>query len=264
LELPKLGDYPEKYLKLAALLTRMVGSEPPDPNEPWAPPFLLDRPTMHASRSDFEAELAVASELSKGINSILKLYEDDARLDALGSLRELLDEAARQDYGPTPHSSPNEIVEIVMRHAGVMSTTLIGLTITALELRKRLGALEEEKRVLRGGAHKPSDLHARALALRLAKFYASQTGLRPTSRTTDRSRGATTSFALALDELFDLVDIDTGTRSPMGWAIRNIEDDDLLPPHENLVRVLSSGGNAEQQDQDKAHQEMMRALLWTS
>lgn len=263
MQLLSLREYPDQYVKLAMLLGRMIGEKPHDLDEAWAPPFFLHSPTRHQSNPDFNVELAAVSGLVANITSVLKIYTegDDATKIELEALRVEIDDAARRQIEPSIPSNPIEFAVLTSRSASLTATTLIGLVRWHKQLKKRLDELLEEKQLFWAAAHNHAHPHARALALRLAKFYASETGLRPTRKTRERYSEASTSYALALAELFEIMSIPRDTRAPMVWAINRITDDDLLSFEQIIERAMSPIEFEEKQSPDDPHADVVRALL---
>lgn len=104
-------------------------------------------------------------------------------------------------------------------------------------MRRRREELEEQRDKFWNKPHRAPDYYARAIANRLAKLYAQKTGKRPTSGSSGVNGEASTGFTKALEQIFQLLEIKSGPRSPADWAIKNLKDEDFDQPPVPLTNL---------------------------
>jgi hypothetical protein len=78
--------------------------------------------------------------------------------------------------------------------------------------------------------HRAPDYHARAIALRLARLFARETGKLPTTGTTADDGDPSTPYSRALRDIFEILGFKTTQRNYAEWAIQQITENDLAPP----------------------------------
>lgn len=96
-----------------------------------------------------------------------------------------------------------------------------------LSFSKRLKSLEEQKEIYWSTKGRPPDHYARAIALRFAKLYVTETGKLPTVGTASDGDHPSTEYGRYVEELFGILKIETGFRLPAEWAVSQISEKDI-------------------------------------
>ncbi|MEO1028814.1 MAG: hypothetical protein AAFX02_07120 [Pseudomonadota bacterium] len=100
-------------------------------------------------------------------------------------------------------------------------------------------------------SHRAPDYYARAIALRLARLYASEVGERPTYGTSGETGEPSTGYTRALRDVFEILEIDAREKIYATWAVKHLNDDDLKtarPPGLATVGGLFQVGTKKQDE----------------
>lgn len=196
-------------------------------------PFDISKENFHDSKAEFQAELKRVETSIKAISTLLdQLFPDTDQATEktqAEQLRNALSLSMRWSTRQYPlDSASNLIRKNVAETDGTMLTLLICLDFQRTLVERR-NLLDEQKKLYWSLPHRAPDYYARAIALRLARLFAKETGTRPTVGTSGETGEPSTSYARALSEVFEVLDISTGTRSPAEWAVQQITEGDLRP-----------------------------------
>ncbi|KAJ01536.1 hypothetical protein [Sulfitobacter mediterraneus] len=197
-------------------------------------PFDIGKPNQHDTKAEFEREFQIVQGAMEALRKLVPLFlrneeKDEETVRTLDLLEADLDHNFMQNSPRVPINSVTNLIRSNVADVGAMSVIVLILIDFYRALRTRSDELEEQKDMFWNVPHRAPDYYARAIANRLAKLYAKETGQRPTSGSSGENGEPSTSFTRALEEIFQLLDIKSKPRSPADWAIRNLTDEDLLP-----------------------------------
>jgi len=196
-------------------------------------PIDITKPNQHDSKGAFLAELSVVEKAIEHAEGFLGLFLDlgseQAPAKDLDRFEEAIDAKIRSASSPAPITSTTELIRRNIAETGGLNGSLWVMVDIHRAMKTRLSELEEQRDQFWNVSHRAPDYYARAIASRLAKLFARETGERPTSGSSPVSGAASTSFTRALEDIFELLDIESGSRSPADWAITNLTEDDFRP-----------------------------------
>ena len=197
-------------------------------------PFDIGKPNQHDTKAEFEREFQIVNDAKDALRKLVPLFlrsdeKDEEMIRTLDLLETDLDHIFMQNAPQVPIDSVTELIRSNLADVGAMSVIMLILIDFYGALRTRSDELVEQKDMFWNVSHRAPDYYARAIANRLAKLYAKETGQRPTSGSSGENGEPSTNFTRALEEIYQLLDIKSKPRSPADWAIRNLTDEDLLP-----------------------------------
>lgn len=217
-----------------------------------AAPFDISKPNQHDSKGEFLAEEAAVDAINEHCRGLLHqlLGREDESMEAEQARKNLvllLDDKVRRRNSRT---APDSIITFLRKGASEISaSSLIALLLVDMiqELWDRKRELHDQETEFWSGGHRPPNHWARTIALRFARFVARQTGKRPTIGVARDGGHPSTEYGRALEEVFAILGIVANVRNAGRWAISQLTDDDLQPPH-NALAGFSAGpgilGNA--------------------
>lgn len=254
---------PDRYVRLAEILDRLLEREPVAPEFAWFPRFSLEPATQHASKSEFEIELATVSALLKKMEDLLALFLDSnvSTKAALEDLRWRIDDVARSKTELQKPVTPWDVPLATSIAASITVATLVSMTTWRANVLARKEELLDQKKLFWSPMGNPPDLYARTIALRFAKYCAGQTGERCTANPGRPKSQMRAPYRRALEEIFEMLGIVTGIKAPAQWALEQITDYDLLTGDEKLVGLLSGDRNQQFQQAENDLGSLVGALL---
>lgn len=246
---------PETVSELYSILDEMLAPfdkkmRPPGKNlEGFFAPFDYTRPNQHDTKAGFLREYDIVKTVYETSDTMLRaLIKSDVDEDTKTALDDIESIVDRKLMLLAPTAPVDTIADVIRRIVadtnGFVSSIWVVLDFHRA-FKERLAELEEQKDKFWNVSHRAPDYYARAIASRLAKLYARETGEFPTSGTSPISGGASTRFTKALEKVFKLLDINCGVRSPADWAIKHLTEDDLKPPMYAMGSILGSGQTSE-------------------
>lgn len=213
-----------------------------------SPPIDISKPNQHNSKAEFSLEFEAVNQSANAVREIVRnLAASDDSPEHLEMLQRLEPVINEKFAAMAPRTLVNDPVELVRKNVadvGGFTATLFILLDFWMVLQERQAELRDQEAEFWSVPHRAPDYHARAVALRLAKLFAKETCQRPTTGTSGETGEPSTGYARALSEIFDLLDISTGVRSPAEWAVGQISEEDFRPPTNHLATLL---GNTDQQ-----------------
>lgn len=196
------------------------------------PPFDISKPNQHDSKLEFEREFKIVSDAVAALHKLVPLFlhtDDEEQARTLNALEVQLDAKMLRGVPEAPVESITDLVRRTVADAGgVAASTWVCIDFFRA-LKERLDELEEQRDKFWNLPHRAPDYHARTIANRLAKLYARETGVKPTSGSSAVGGDASTKFTKALEQIFELLGIKSGPRSPADWAIKNLKKEDFAP-----------------------------------
>lgn len=226
----------ERNEALHRVFEEMLGHRVENPDFPSLPPIDIQQHNEHSRKAEFIEEQCAVRECIDNIGRIILVIAgvkvDDAEDEPANMrLRDWLDYSASLSVDANP--APIEEIDMLLLHAakvsGFSQTSIAFLTELREQLIKRNAMLDEQEAEYWSDQHRPGNHFARTIALRTAKVYAAELGRLPTLGTSRDGGHPNTAFGKALEQIFDILDIKSGVRSPAKWAIAQLTDSDLEP-----------------------------------
>lgn len=204
-------------------------------------PFDISKPNIHDNKQEFLQELQAVEQILAHIDGLfgLLIYDSDESdtKQMIARLRTATDESSRRAFVDYPITTAIELVRKNAVEAGLHYNFLWLLFDTRNAYRARLGVLKEQETQYWNVSSRPPNYFARTIALRFARFYARQTGRRPTFGISKEGSFPSTDYGRLLEQIFEILEIKVRVRSQAVWAIEKIVEDDFKP-----LEVSSVGG----------------------
>ncbi len=103
---------------------------------------------------------------------------------------------------------------------------------------ERLNELKDQEIEFWSVSYRAPKSYARTIALRLARLYALHKRQKPPFGTARDGNHPSTDFGRALEEIFDILNIEATVRNPAEWAIDQLTEDEINPPVNRLLGGL--------------------------
>lgn len=204
---------------------------------PFVPPFDITRPNIHDSKKDFSYEKETVQEvaglLDAAFNKLITNAEERTPEfeDMSFRIQAAVEASAKQMVGSITPRTARDIAIKNVADSGFYTTSLLTIAYLGNCLKKRLSELEQQEEEFWSVSHRPPNYYARIIALRFARFYAGETGRKPTFGTSSEGSHPSTDFGRLLEEVFSILDIDANVRRAAEWAIPQITDMDTQSPY---------------------------------
>ncbi|MFY0645928.1 hypothetical protein [Sulfitobacter geojensis] len=203
-------------------------------------PFDISKPNQHDSKVEFASEYRIVAESIAALRKLVPLIiksEDEGHQRTLDALEVKLNAKMNQGAPAAPVESAVDLVRRAVADAGGVAASSWVFIDFFRALQSRRIELDEQRDKFWNVPHRAPDYYARAIANRLAKLYAHKTGRKPTSGTSGMTGDASTSFTKALEQIFKLLEIRSGVRSPADWAIKHLSEEDFEPKMSGLANL---------------------------
>lgn len=208
----------------------------------FAAPFDIKKPNQHDSKAEFQCEFNAVIESLDHVSGIVRLLApreaETQQSTMLERLRPIIDQKLKSS---APRGRVEDTIELVRRNiadVGGFTASIFVLLDLWTVLAERHHELTDQESKFWNQPHRAPNHYAHAIALRLAKLYARETGQRPTIGTSPVSGDPSTSFSRALKEVFEILEIRSQVRSPAESAVGKLTEEDLQPPVNSLGRML--------------------------
>lgn len=208
-------------------------------------PFDVSKPNQHDTKAEFQRELDAVSGSLEHLDAALDLLgsnEDDP--EHLAMINRLIPVLHQKMYKNAPRDNLGDSIEIIRKNVaevgGYTGAFLVMLDFS-LALTERYQELKDQEEKFWNLKHRAPDYYARAIALRLAKLFAQETGQKPTYGTAASGDHLSTSYGRALEEVFAILEINQKVRTHAKWAIDQITEEDLKPPPVNYLARMVGG-----------------------
>lgn len=207
-----------------------------------SPPINTSKPNEHDSKAEFQKEYDIVSKSLEGIGHALAALIPDAE-NAVSEhdftrFSDVMDEKLRRNATNDNLGHTRNLLRKNIAEVGGITAYLTVLLDLQYALQERSLELEDQKERFWSLSHRAPDYYARAIALRLAKLFAEQTGTKPSYGTSGETGEASTGYTRALREIFKILGITSSERSYAEWAAKQITERDLLPSHRPVVEAL--------------------------
>lgn len=229
----------DKYNKMAKIDAIVAGMLNRDMSMAFAiPPSSLDisKPNEHDSKKEFTVELNAVETGLKHTTGMIDLFvlRDDQGTVVMQNRRmsSAIDKAALRDVNDLVVESAFDVIHLNMGKTGYSTSLLMTLLNSGLRSygikKKSFGQL--------GTA---PNYYARTIALRLARIYCLETGVKPTFGTASDGGHPSTVFAKAIEQVFDILGIECDIRGPIEWALSQLTESDFTPRRNAMMGYFS-------------------------
>lgn len=208
-----------------------------------SPPFDISQPNFHLSKAEFSAELQAVEKALEDAESLVSFLaapyreEDELKAVATPVCNAINDHAWKAARAVRP-KSPGELIQKNAREMDLSLSTAVLLIDVHNGLISRLEQLRDQERTYWDVKGRAPNHYARAIALRFARLVAKHTGKRPTVGVSRDGNFPSTDFGRALEEIFELLNINAVFRRHAQWAVAELTDDDCRVEHANALRGL--------------------------
>lgn len=208
-----------------------------------SPPFDISQPNFHASKAEFSAELQAVEKALKDAESLVSFlaapYREEDNLKAVATpVRNAINDHARDAARAVYPKSPGDLIQKNAREMDLSLSTAVLLIDVHNALISRLDQLKDQERTYWDVKGRAPNHYARAIALRFARLVAKHTGNRPTVGVSREGNFPSTDFGRALEEIFELLNINAVFRRHAQWAVAELTDDECRVEHVKALRGL--------------------------
>ena len=207
-----------------------------------AEPFDTSKPNQHDSKSEFLREYKAVQSCVEYIDKTVDNFAAGSKRPKQAKMLERLAPIINHKMASNPPDGElGNSHTLVRRNVGSIGGFYASLLIMidfSSALESRLSELEDQRQQFWNLPHRAPDYYARAIALRLAKLYAQITNQYPTIGTSGETGEASTAYSRALEQVFEVLGIESRTRLHAEWAVGQLTDDDLGPPEGTLAHML--------------------------
>lgn len=206
-------------------------------------PFDITKPNIHDSKSEFELEKTSVLEAIASAENIRNLIllcveKDDEPSKAMANrVRKFVDDNALKQ---SSRNSSESVVDFIRQSAcreGLSGNVLLIMDKYLSYLKELLEILEQQEIEFWSNNHRPPNHFARIIALRFARLIAKKTGKKPTFGTSREGQHPSTDFGRALEEIFELLEVNSDVKRAARWAISELKAEDCT---DATVRVPGS------------------------
>ena len=212
--------------------------------ENLSPPFDITKPNEHDNKAEFLREKTAIEYCATQLDEIVGLLSARGKapedLEMRNRLQSVIDLKLRAKAPRALFSDATTLVRRNVAEIGGYITSLFVLLDLQATLAERLTELSDQEEKFWSLSHRAPDYYARAIALRLAKLYAIETGQFPTTGTSGVTGEPSTGYTRALKSTFEILGMDIGARLPAEWAVGELTEDNLQRPRNELSDFLTT------------------------
>jgi hypothetical protein len=225
----------------------------------------VSRPNIHHSKKEFLRELAaVQAALDRASGALNALLPEDGDTEAEAMTMRIgraIDDRARRSRSRLQVHDVTSLLRKNLADTGFYINALWALVDLSSDLQDRRNELKDQEKQYWAVNHRPANHYARAIALRLARLYAQEKGIRPTFGTARDGGHPSTDYGRALEQIFAALDIKGSVRNPAKWAIDQLTEEDVRPARSILGGLLGvSAGQRSSGEPRNALADIMGAL----
>lgn len=224
--------------QLTDLMKDKLGWEPHvDENGVMETPFSVEQENFHSSKKEFLRERKIVLKAIKDCGDLFSILTSDEKdVDpkydpkSVSEIKTILDARAKISNRNRPFLDIHNSAELICRNAMQVGLSHCTRLIVKEVLKGLLGRkleLSRQENEYWTAKHRPPNYYARTIALRLAKFYVSQTEKTPTLGTSRDGPHPSTEYGRLLEEVFSILGIEAQIRGPGKWAISELEKSDF-------------------------------------
>ena len=188
------------------------------------------RPNLHENKHDFQEEFDFVLKSSDDLFSLyhgLISYDEVEKFSPYGISFNFFSQALDRRKSERHPKTALDLILDNIRNVDYLAAMKRVIFDLYLSFSNRKSELEEQQKLFWSTQGRPPDHYARAIALRLAKLYGRQKYTKPTIGTSSDGDHPSTEFGRFLQELFEILEIETGFRLPAEWAIDQLTDEDV-------------------------------------
>ncbi|OAN77497.1 hypothetical protein A8B82_12915 [Sulfitobacter sp. EhC04] len=203
----------------------------------------ISRPNFHDSKTEFLQELTAVEAIISHCDGIFSLLVGQGQ-DAPETHKLMIDrlvpainQHVMQSIAFKEISTPNDLAVKNVVETGFHYSSLLVVLHMMEAYRRRLKELKQQEVDFWNVTHRPPKYYARTVALRFARLFAQERRVKPTIGTVSDGSHPSTDYGRALEEVFNILEINANVRTAGEWAIRQLEESDWNPP----LNALSGG-----------------------
>ena len=235
----------QKIEKLNKLADRLTSSTEPTFEERDHAPFDVSQPNFHETKKEFLEERNTVSVAVDHLQAVLNLLSrhlevaDPPRDAMINRIHRAVEQAVSQNLRKRKvrSGSAQDVTIQNFRDTGFIDNVLSVLPDMVFALKRRLTELGDQERQYWSVPNRAPNHYARSIALRFARFFAAQTGKRPTFGTSSQGGHPSTEFGRAVEEVFEILGIGASVKGVAVWAIAQLADEDLLPRRSHVFGI---------------------------
>ncbi|WP_298256548.1 hypothetical protein [uncultured Litoreibacter sp.] len=240
-------EQPSKVDQVHALCEELFGDRPRNFLSGGSPFIDISRPNFHDSKSEFLLELKAVKAVighCEGILFQLVGQDRDAppHVEMMDRLEPVINLYALQGSGSARINSPNDLAVRNVVDTGFHHSSLLVIIRMIEAYRRRLAELKQQEADFWNVSNRPPNYYARTIALRFARLFAQERGIKPTIGTVSDGNHPSTDYGRALEDLFRILGIKANVRSAGEWAIPQLVEADWNPPLNHLSGGLLGMG----------------------
>jgi len=208
-------------------------------------PFDISKPNIHNSKAEFELEksnVEHAIECADFLQGLILavVQEDDVEKHAMAKrVKKFVDAAAQKQNFPKRSDSVHLSLRKTASHEGLNLSLIYILDDYVSHLRELHEILVQQEIDFWSDSHRPPNHHARIIALRFARLIARKTRKKPTFGTARDGNHPSTDFGRAIEEIFELLEIQGDFKRATRWAISELKDSDYENPEKTVRNLLA-------------------------
>ena len=243
-----LMDQAETIEQLNKLVDNLFGPVEKNIFGQFTAPFDITRPNIHDNKKEFTRELTTVSSVIDHLQKTLGLLvantaeteNDPLHSEMLSRLTLAIETNIIQQKSKTVPESAGDLALQNLRETGFYYNSVFVMLEMLGSFRHRFRDLKEQEVEFWSVPNRPPNYHARIIALRFARFFASKTGKRPTFGISSEGSHPSTEYGRALEEVFKILKIRADVRKAAEWALSQVTEEDWKPTRNALAGPMGS------------------------
>lgn len=210
------------------------------------PPAPLDisKPNEHDNKAEFQREKEAIEATRQHVDALFQILvpdkADPEKMELSKRFYPILTSKLQSVVASHPIDGVTGLIRRNIAEFGAMPSILWLLMDLSEALKMRAVELQDQEEKFWNVSNRGPDYHARAVALRLAKLYARETGQRPTFGASGITGDPSTTYSRALRDIFKIAGIKGRVRTYAEWAVHQLKDGDLRPAKDVLGGILGT------------------------
>ncbi len=233
-----MDDIPTQNERLNKVVEPFRATKGKGINEAIFTAFDTTKSNFHDSKAEFleekqAVEMAVGNAQELFYFLMSGVWGEAGQHSAARRVASIIEEEGRARLKNHPVQEPSDVVRKSASEVGLPRVMTHLLYDLRFELWERLRELENQEKVYWSERSRPPNHYARTIALRFAKFIASESGQKPTIGTSRDGGHPSTDYGRALEDIFKILGIKGHFKRPGQWAIDQLTEVDLHPPKDS-------------------------------
>lgn len=246
-QLPLMESH-SKIDQIHALCEALFGERPRNYLSEISSYLDTSRPNFHDSKPEFLQELSTVEAIIGHCEGIFERLVGEGK-DAPDEHKVMIERLApainlhaTQGRAFREITTPNDLAIKNVVDTGFHHNSLL-VTLHMMEAyRRRLLELKQQEADFWNVTNRPPKYYARTIALRFARLFAQERGIKPTIGTVSEGNHPSTDYGRALEEVFKILEIKANVRTAGEWAINQLVEADWNPPLNSLAGGLFGTG----------------------